>query len=54
MKTSVEWLREYADVNVDVKTLADRLTMTGSKVETIEQKGDNIKNVVDNFYQLKK
>ena len=46
MKTSVEWLREYADVNVDVKTLADRLTMTGSKVETIEQKGDNIKNVV--------
>ena len=46
MKTSVEWLREYADVNVDVKTLADRLTMTGSKVETIEQKGNNIKNVV--------
>ena len=34
MKTSVEWLREYTDVNVDVKTLADRLTMTGSKVET--------------------
>ena len=46
MKTSVEWLREYADVNVDVKTLADRLTMTGSKVETIEQKGNDIKNVV--------
>ena len=46
MKTSVEWLREYADVNVDVKTLADRLTMTGSKVETIEQKGNKIKNVV--------
>ena len=46
MKTSVEWLRDYADVNVDVKTLADRLTMTGSKVETIEQKGNDIKNVV--------
>ena len=46
MKTSVEWLREYTDVNVDIKTLADRLTMTGSKVETIEQRGNNIKNVV--------
>ena len=46
MKTSVEWLRDYADVNVDVQTLANRLTMTGSKVETIEQKGNNIKNVV--------
>lgn len=46
MKTSVEWLKEYADVNTDVQTLADKLTMTGSKVETIEQRGNNIKNVV--------
>ena len=46
MKTSIEWLKEYADINVDAKTLADRLTMTGSKVETIEQKGNDIKNVV--------
>lgn len=46
MKTSVEWLQEYSDINVDVKTLADRLTMTGSKVETIEQRGNDIKNVV--------
>lgn len=46
MKTSVEWLTEYTNVNVDVKTLADRLTMTGSKVETIESRGNDIKNVV--------
>ena len=46
MKTSVEWLKEYSDINVDVNKLAERLTMTGSKVETIEQKGNNIKNVV--------
>jgi len=46
MKTSIEWLQEYTDINVDAKTLADRLTMTGSKVETIEQKGNDIKNVV--------
>ena len=46
MKTSVEWLKEYSDINVDTKTLADRLTMTGSKVETVEEKGNDIKNVV--------
>ena len=46
MKASVEWLKEYSDIPVDVKTLADRLTMTGSKVETIESRGENIKNVV--------
>jgi len=46
MKTSVEWLKEYSDINVSTKELADRLTMTGSKVETIEQKGNDIKNVV--------
>ena len=46
MKTSVEWLKEYSDINVDIKTLADRLTMTGSKVETVEEKGNDIKNVV--------
>ena len=28
MKTSIEWLNEYTDINVDAKTLADRLTMT--------------------------
>lgn len=46
MKTSIEWLQDYANINVDAKTLADKLTMTGSKVETIEQKGNDIKNVV--------
>ena len=46
MKTSVEWLKEYSDIDVSTKELADILTMTGSKVETIEEKGNNIKNVV--------
>ena len=46
MKTSVEWLKEYSDIDVDTTTLGDILTMTGSKVETIEQKGNDIKNVV--------
>lgn len=46
MKTSVEWLKEYSDIDVDSIKLGDILTMTGSKVETIEQKGKDIKNVV--------
>ncbi len=46
MKASVEWLKEYSDIDVDAIKLGDILTMTGSKVETIEQKGNDIKNVV--------
>ena len=46
MKASIEWLKEYSDIDVDAVKLGDILTMTGSKVETIEQKGNDIKNVV--------
>ncbi len=46
MKASIEWLKEYADINVTAKELADTLTMTGSKVETIEEQGADIQNVV--------
>ena len=46
MKASIEWLKEYSDIDVDTIKLGDILTMTGSKVENIEQRGNNIKNVV--------
>lgn len=46
MKASVEWLKEYSDIDVDTIKLGDILTMTGSKVETIDRKGNDIKNVV--------
>lgn len=46
MKASIEWLKEYTDISVEPKELFDILTMTGSKVESIESKGNNIKNVV--------
>lgn len=46
MKASIEWLKEYADINISTKELAEIMTMTGSKVEGIEEKGNNIKNVV--------
>lgn len=46
MKASIEWLKEYSDIDVNSKELGDILTMTGSKVETIDSKGNDIKNVV--------
>lgn len=46
MKASIEWLSEYADINVEPKQLGDILTMTGSKVETIDEQGKDIQNVV--------
>ena len=46
MKASIEWLKDYSDIDVTAAQLGDILTMTGSKVETIESKGENIKNVV--------
>ncbi len=46
MKTSIEWLKEYTDINVSLTELSDVMTMTGSKVEGFEQIGNEIKNVV--------
>ena len=46
MKASREWLEEYSDIDVDSISLCDILTMTGSKVETLEETGKDIKNVV--------
>ena len=46
MKASIEWLKEYSDINVDATKLGDILTMTGSKVEEVIEKGNDIKNVV--------
>ena len=46
MKASVEWLKEYSKIDVDTVKLGDILTMAGQKVETIEQTGNDIKNVV--------
>ena len=45
MKASIEWLKEYSDIDVTPTELGDILTMTGSKVETIDEKGNDIKNV---------
>jgi phenylalanyl-tRNA synthetase beta chain len=39
MRVPVHWLREYVDPPLDTHALAHRLTMTGTKVESIERHG---------------
>ena len=47
MNLSRNWLSDFVSVDdVDNKTYADRLTITGSKVEGFEVLGDDIENVV--------
>ena len=46
MKVSLNWLKDYVDINVEPKKYADRMTMTGTKVEAIDVNGDGVKNLV--------
>lgn len=46
MLVSLKWLREYVDIDVDAQTFGDKMTMTGTKTETVEYLGENISNVV--------
>lgn len=46
MKVSLKWLGEYVAVPNDVKSFCDRLDLTGTGVEGVEQAGAAFKNVV--------
>lgn len=47
MKFPISWLNDYVDIkDVSAKDYAHALTMSGSKVEGVENAGDQIKNVV--------
>lgn len=46
MKMSINWAREFADFTCTPQEFADRMTMSGSKVETFECEADAIQNVV--------
>ena len=39
MRVPVEWLQEYCRPDLPTAELAERLTMTGTKVESIEHHG---------------
>ncbi|MDD2457550.1 MAG: phenylalanine--tRNA ligase subunit beta [Eubacteriales bacterium] len=46
MKVSIEWLKQYTPVDLPVKTLTEGLTMSGSKVEGVEELFADITRVV--------
>ena len=39
MKVPYNWLKDYAEVNVDPHTLGDKLTLSGSALEEVIYKG---------------
>src|SRR6266705_2973567 len=41
MKISPQWLRDFVDLRVDNRQLADDLTLAGVAVESISGEGDN-------------
>lgn len=46
MLVPVKWLKEYVEIDIDSKELADKLTMSGSHVDSIENVDKGVKNVV--------
>jgi phenylalanyl-tRNA synthetase beta chain len=46
VKAPISWLKDYVDINVDMKKLAHLVTISGSKVEAIDDLGKSIDKVV--------
>lgn len=46
MKVSLNWLKDYVNIDKDVRDYCDIMTYTGTKVEGYEVLGEDIKNVV--------
>lgn len=46
MLVPIKWLKDYVDINIDANTFADAMTMSGSKVEAVEEMGKEIQNVL--------
>ena len=49
MKVSVSWLKTLVEFNNNIDELAERLSMTGFEVESLEDLSDQAKNVVVGF-----
>ncbi len=46
MKAPIKWLSDYVNINVPIKEYTDLLTLSGSKVEGVEDMGKDIEKVV--------
>ncbi len=46
MNIPMSWLKDYVNLDCDIKTFVDEITMSGSKVETVENIAEEITKVV--------
>jgi len=46
MRVSLNWLKEYVDIDIPAKDLAERLTMSGLEVEALEPLGQSLQDVL--------
>ncbi len=46
MNIPMNWIKDYVDIDCDIETYCDAMTMSGTKVETYEVTGEEITNVV--------
>ncbi|ONI38984.1 phenylalanine--tRNA ligase subunit beta [Candidatus Epulonipiscium fishelsonii] len=46
MNVPMAWLKQYVPIDMDLKTFVDKMTMSGSKVEKVEESGKEITKVV--------
>ncbi|RQD69963.1 MAG: phenylalanine--tRNA ligase subunit beta [Tindallia sp. MSAO_Bac2] len=46
MLVPIKWLKEYVDIEIGTNDLADKMTMSGSKVEEIRRWGDGLDQII--------
>lgn len=46
MLVPIKWLKDYINIDIDIKEFADRMTLSGTKVEAVEYRGGGLKNIV--------
>ena len=46
MRVSLNWLKEYVDIDIPAKDLAERLTMSGLEVEALEPLGHSLQDIL--------
>ena len=46
MLASLEWLKQYVDINISVAELCDKITRVGLEVDTVNQLGKGLEGVI--------
>ena len=46
MLASLEWLKQYVDINISTEELCDKITRVGLEVDTVTKLGQGLEGVV--------